>query len=181
MAKNSVSESVAREMNETLNSESHKSLFGTIYKSAQQLEVKMCEKCHKNPCVCADVAKVEDAACANDGVDVAMSDDSSGDEDEDKTSTAALDVAIDSLIRASAALDRVGFEKSATVTLNLAGLVAEAKKKKMEKKKAPKKPAKSTEKSTKETPKSKSDKSKKETSKDTSKKTTEESAKKSKK
>lgn len=42
---------------------------------------------------------------------------------------AGYDVAIDSLITASAALDQVGMEKSASLSLKLASLVAEAKKK----------------------------------------------------
>lgn len=71
------------------------------------------------------------------------SSDSSHADDEDNASddiksSAAFDVAIDSLLTASAALDAVGMEKSATFSLKLASLVVEAKKKEKESKKSKK-------------------------------------------
>lgn len=56
--------------------------------------------------------------------------------DQDMTST-AFDVAIDSLLTASAALDSVGMEKSSSLSLKLASLVVEAKKKDVKDKKDP--------------------------------------------
>ena len=68
--------------------------------------------------------------------------DSSSADDEDMKSSAAFDVAIDSLLTASAALDNVGMEKTASLSLKLASLVVEAKKKKNEDKKDKEKAAK---------------------------------------
>jgi len=64
------------------------------------------------------------------------SDSSDADDDEDMKSSAAFNVAIDSLLTASAALDVVGMEKSAALSLQLASLVVEAKKKDKESKKS---------------------------------------------
>jgi len=55
----------------------------------------------------------EDSSSANDGLEVAT----------------AFDIAIDSLLTASAALDTIGFDKSATISLKLASFITEAKKK----------------------------------------------------
>jgi hypothetical protein len=70
------------------------------------------------------------------------SSDSSSADDEDMKSSTAFDVAIDSLLTASAALDNVGMEKSASLSLKLASLVVEAKKKKNSDKKEKEKAAK---------------------------------------
>lgn len=51
------------------------------------------------------------------------------DDDFEMSSTAALDIAIDSLLTASAALDSVGMDNGSTLSLKLASLVVEAKKK----------------------------------------------------
>lgn len=63
------------------------------------------------------------------------SDSSYADDSSDDVS-AAYDVAIDSLITASAALDSLGLEKSATVSLKLASFIVEAKKVDKDKEKA---------------------------------------------
>lgn len=70
-----------------------------------------------------------------------------GDEDEDdkqphpeaepEMTSAAFDIAIDSLLTASAALDSVGMPKSSSLSLKLASLVVEAKKKDVKDKKDP--------------------------------------------
>lgn len=63
------------------------------------------------------------------------SDSSSADDDDndasdpEEMSSSAFDLAIDSLLTASAALDSVGMEKSSSLSLKLASLVVEAKKK----------------------------------------------------
>lgn len=54
--------------------------------------------------------------------------------DSEEMSSSAFDLAIDSLLTASAALDSVGMEKSSTLSLKLASLVVEAKKKDQDKK-----------------------------------------------
>jgi hypothetical protein len=77
---------------------------------------KVCKECGKpkNFCKC-------DSASVNDG---------SGESGESVKAEAAFTVAIDSLLTASAALDSIGMDKSATFSLKLASLVVEAKKKK---------------------------------------------------
>lgn len=71
-------------------------------------------------------------------VDKSSADDADADVDaaQDMTST-AFDIAIDSLLTASAALDSVGMEKSSSLSLKLASLVVEAKKKDVKDKKDP--------------------------------------------
>jgi hypothetical protein len=64
------------------------------------------------------------------------------DKADDLSAAAAFDVAIDSLLSASAALDSVGMEKSAALSLRLATLVVEAKKKDKDDKNAAKDKAK---------------------------------------
>lgn len=56
----------------------------------------------------------------------------------DDMESSAFDVAIDSLLTASAALDNVGMEKSAALSLKLASIVVEAKKKEKDSKKSKK-------------------------------------------
>ena len=53
MNNKSVSDFVASTMNDVLNSAEHKSLFGTQYKFAQDLnEAKKCSKCNEKDCKC---------------------------------------------------------------------------------------------------------------------------------
>jgi len=95
----------------------------------------------------ADKAKADDSYADDEESDESDADDS----DSDGDSNAAFDVAIDSLLTASAALDSVGMEKSATFSLKLASLIVEAKKDKAEeKKKKDEKKAKDKEKKEKE-------------------------------
>lgn len=62
--------------------------------------------------------------------DSASADDDDNDaSDPEEMSSSAFDLAIDSLLTASAALDSVGMEKSSSLSLKLASLVVEAKKK----------------------------------------------------
>jgi len=145
MSNKSVSDFVAAAMDAALKSQEYKSLFGTQYKfasdenDAKKHEHK-CEKCGKDmdSCMC-DSAMADDNAAkdkddegdssyAKDHSDGDSSDASDGSSDDSKHS-AAFDVAIDSLLTASAALDSVGMEKSASFSLKLASLVVEAKKK----------------------------------------------------
>ena len=77
-----------------------------------------------------------DSCDADDNDDEDNSDaDDNDDEDNSDAQDQALDVALASLLNASAALDSVGFEKSASLSLSIAGFVAEAKAKKKDKKK----------------------------------------------
>lgn len=71
----------------------------------------------------------------NDARRAKNSDDDSSDANDssaEEMTSSAFDMAIDSLLTASAALDTVGMEKSASLSLKLASLVVEAKKKKVE-------------------------------------------------
>lgn len=63
-----------------------------------------------------------------DDEDMSYADDEDDAEDE-KEAEAAYNVAIEGLLKASAALDHIGFEKGASVSLSLASLVTAAKKK----------------------------------------------------
>lgn len=173
MAKSNVSELIALGMNETLDNEEFKSLFGVAYKQAGH----QCKEDHEHTSECGDASYADDkkpvifdpnfgarpvpgpkvdTSKADDGSDgssedTSHADDSDGssedtshaddadesdadDKEEEKKST-ALALAVEGLVRVSALLDTVGFEKSATTTLNLAGLIAEAKKKVEDKKK----------------------------------------------
>lgn len=143
--KNSVSDYVASAMDAALKSDEYKSMFRTSYKYASVDEVdsddakdKKCKECHEKSCVC-DSAKADDVASASDSLDVDSSDadfDLANVEDEgEELSSAAYDIAFDSLLTASAALDSIGgFEKSAEFSLRLAALVTEAKKKEVDSK-----------------------------------------------
>lgn len=129
MKNKSVSDYVAAAMDATLKSEEHKSLFNSQYKYASAT----CEKCKSSECNCdssmawdendARKAKKEDS-------EESSSSDSSSEDDSQIQSEAALDVAIDSLLTASGALDFAGLTNGATLSLKLASLVVEAKKKK---------------------------------------------------
>lgn len=79
-----------------------------------------------------------DAKKHKDSSSSSSSDSSKADDDDDMKAQAAFAVALDSLLTASAALDAVGMEKTAEVSLRLASLVAEAKKKDKDSKKSKK-------------------------------------------
>lgn len=160
MNNKSVSDFVAATMNAVLESDDHKSLFGSTYKTASEtlpggLVKDPCPKCGQQKvagsCLKCDGAKaddnaakdMEDESCADDSDDENSADDSDDESDaddsdecsaDDEKVSSALDIAIDGLLTASAALDSVGFEKSSTLSLKIASFVVEAKKKEKEKK-----------------------------------------------
>lgn len=124
MNNKSVSDFVAASMNAVLNSSEHQSLFGGTYKTASDVnEVKDEEEtsCSADSCDADDEEVDENDASTE---DYSFAEDCEEDEDV----SAAYDVAIDSLITASAALDSLGIEKGASVSLKLASLIVEAKK-----------------------------------------------------
>jgi cobalamin biosynthesis Mg chelatase CobN len=157
MRNKSVSDFVAATMDAVLKSQAHQSLFGGTYKFAS-------DESFANDTICPthgvkdgcssdshsayddnDARKKkkddsEDSSSAFDGAvdehnasDMEEEDKSCADDSEDLESS-ALDVAIDSLLTASAALDRAGLEKGSSLSLKLASLVVEAKKKDEKKK-----------------------------------------------
>jgi hypothetical protein len=147
MNNKSVSNFVAAAMDAALKSAEHKSLFGTQYKFASEVDENDakggCAKCKKESCECMDSSMSDDQNLSDDENDArkkkkeveessssssSSSDSSSADDDANMAAEAAFNVAIDSLLTASAALDRVGLEKSAAYSLKLASFVVEAKK-----------------------------------------------------
>lgn len=154
MMNKNVSDFVAATMDAVLKSDRHKSLFGTTYKFAAD----MCDKCHKIECTCdassADdsdddtTTSIEDTASAFDGTvvndtnHVYDEEDDSCEANDEEMLSSAFDVAIDSLLTASAALDKVGLPRGSSFSLKLASLVVEAKKKEDSKKKDSKKSSK---------------------------------------
>lgn len=151
MNNKSVSDFVAAAMNAALQSEEHKSLFNTQYKFASAEDENdakdKCSKCDKkhDECKCGDSMMAddndarkkknsEDSKDSKDSKDSSAADDdkdssAADDDDDDGLSSAAFDVAIDSLLTASAALDSVGLARGSALSLKLASLVVEAKKK----------------------------------------------------
>lgn len=87
----------------------------------------------------SDADSDEDCSDADDADDNdARKHDSDEDDSDADDMSLALDTAVASLLSASAALDAVGFEKSASLSLKLASFVLEAKKKSDAKKKSKK-------------------------------------------
>lgn len=158
MKNNSISDFVAASMDAALKSQEYKTLFGTQYKYAEDTNdaADKCAKCHKDKdsCMCDsamaddqdakkkkddkdsssasdsnDAKKKEDkdSSSADDQDAKKKKDDESSADDEDKISS-AFDVAIDSLLTASAALDSVGLGRGSAISLKLASLTVEAKK-----------------------------------------------------
>ena len=143
MKNQSISDFVASTMDSVLNSKEHKSLFANQYKMAS----KECGCSGECDCSMADDLSFSDdendarkkkkeskeCGCTED------CDCSSADDVSNMKSSAAFDVAIDSLLTASAALDSVGLDRGSALTLKIASLVVEAKKedkKKKDKKKS---------------------------------------------
>lgn len=131
--KNNFSDSIANEMLKKMASQENVSLFRKDYVIAEDEN---------------DAKKVEESSSEEDSseADKDCSEECSEeccDKDEDDSDaddvSLALDTAVASLLSASAALDAVGFEKSASLSLKLASFVVEAKKKGDDKKKAKKK------------------------------------------
>ena len=134
MSNKSISDFVASKMNDVLNSDYHQSLFSSKYKTASKHEEheadthksdsgdawdkndarkksKKCEECKEDlsKCYC-------DSAMAKDELDKLHS-------------SAAFDVAIDSLVTASEALEVLGSDIGSATVLKIATAVAKAKKK----------------------------------------------------
>jgi hypothetical protein len=182
--KNNNSDMFAAAMDAILKSAEHKSLFNPTYKVACDLnDVKdsTSDSSSSSSSSSSDTQSADDTSDSDES-DSSCADDSSMESDsanvddcsseDSKCSTASYDVAIDSLLTASAALDSIGFEKSATISLQLASFIVEAKKKevKKDKKKDMKKDKKDSKKDSKST--STKSTSSKSTSKSTSSKST---------
>ena len=111
----SVSDYIASSMQATLNSAAHKSLFSKFASSDEESSVEESE---------------EDCSDADDSASEEVEDESDAcDKDEDLETSAHYDSAIDSLLVASASLDSLGFGRGSALSLKLASLVVEAKKK----------------------------------------------------
>jgi hypothetical protein len=176
MKNNSISDFVAASMDAVLKSEEHKSLFGSQYKFASDENAAKCEKCQEEVCSCDsseaddeewDSASASDSEEDSDEFDSASASDSEEAEEEDSDSASAFDVAIDSLLTASAALDSINLGRGSALSLKLASLVVEAKQSASDKKKtddakakAKKEKEKAAEKKKKEMEKAKADKAK---------------------
>lgn len=122
MSNKSVSDYLASSMDSVLKSPEHKSLFGQNYKVATASD-ESCEKEHNHDeedCSLADSSTVEEE-----------DENSADDEDSEalKEVAAHYTTAIDSLIVASEALDNIGYGNGAALSLKLAALTVEAKKK----------------------------------------------------
>lgn len=183
MNNKSVSDFVAAAMNAALQSEEHKSLFNTQYKFASAEDENdakdKCSKCDKkhDECKCGDsmmaddndAKKKKDSEDSKDSKDSSAADDdkdSSAADDDEELSSAAFDVAIDSLLTASAALDSVGLARGSALSLKLASLVVEAKKKDSSKDKEKAAKEKAKEKAAKEKEKEKAAKEKEKAKRD---------------
>lgn len=130
MNNKSVSDFVAATMDAVLKSQEHNSLFNTTYKFASdENSAETMEDSNEDSCSANDDIEADD----NDAETVEVFEEDTSDADDLNAGlydvSANYDVAIDSLLTASAALDSVGLERSSTVSLKLASLVLEAKKK----------------------------------------------------
>ena len=133
MKNKTISDFVAASMNAVMNSPQHKALFNNVYKyaSAEDSSSSMDQndaKSKKHSKKCEDCGEDLDNCCCSMSDDVPLPADDNFSAEEMSTK-AAFDVAVDSLLTASAALDSVGMEHGSTLSLKLASLVAEAKKK----------------------------------------------------
>ena len=125
MKNNSVSDFVASTMDALLGSEEYKTLFHKGFVSQAQAEEPTEESSVDNSD--ADDFVDADANASDDGDDNDMRGGSCSDADEKMSS--AFDVAINSLLTASAALDYAGMESGSSLSLKLASFVVDAKKK----------------------------------------------------
>ncbi len=138
MKKFDLSDYVAASMNSITASKEHQSLFGL--KTASEEEVKEDEnQVNDENDAKSDSEKSLDADCSY-----------ADDKEEEAKVSEALNIALDGLLKASAALDYAGFGKGSAGVLKLAALVVEAKKA----------PSKDKEKAKKEKEKAKADKAK---------------------
>lgn len=179
MKNEDMSNMIASQMYKTLSSPEHQEIFG-LDKTAQTMAEKADAKDKKE--------EKEDSHSAKDSKESKESDEHSAKDSKEEKSdksdaddlkakypaeswdaddgVVAFDEAISNLLKASSALDAAGLEKSASLTLDLAGFVVEAKKKADKKKKSKK--SKDSKKS-KESKKSKDSKESKKDSKDSKK------------
>jgi len=136
MNNKSVSDYVANTMNAVLNSAEHKSLFNKYAQDVNEAK----DKVEPSSC-CGDKefaddneaddnsAKDSSEKSSEKSCEKSCDKDSNSVKDEDLYDVScAYDVAIDSLITASAALDSLGMEKSSSLSLKLASFIVEAKK-----------------------------------------------------
>jgi len=135
--KYSVANTVAQTMKTLLNSPDYQSIFksasvGEDHEDENDARKKKKEEDKKDEDKSYADDKDEDMSYADDkdeddGDDCAMADD-----EEKLEATANYDIAIDSLLTASAALDELGSPTGSAATIKLASLIVEAKKKKVE-------------------------------------------------
>jgi uncharacterized membrane protein YgcG len=123
MKNSSISDFVASQMDAVLNSKNHQELFANTWVK------KASDDSSDSSSMMVDDADARDHKQDDD------SDDCSAADDGEMEVSASFDVAIDSLLTASAALDDVGMEKNSALSLRIASLVVEAKKKVKEDKK----------------------------------------------
>ena len=172
MNNKSVSDFVAATMDAVLKSQEHNSLFNTTYKFASDENSTETMEDDEDSCSADDDVEEDD----NDAETMDVSEEGTCDVDDLNAGlydvSANYDVAIDSLLTASAALDSVGLEKSSTVSLKLASLVLEAKKNETIKETAKRKDTKGKKDSGAKDKKETSSKGKKDTKKTDSKKPT---------
>lgn len=130
MKNKSISDFVANSMEAVLNSESHKSLFKLPNKLAFDPQQEAPKDKHDVACaMCGSMADDEHSCYADDGADEDLAEDSGEDLlSSDMTASAALDVVVNNLLTASAVLDALNMESKSTLSLKLASLVVNAKK-----------------------------------------------------
>lgn len=155
MSNKSISDFVASKMNEVLNSDYHQSLFSSKYKTASKHEEhetdthkpdssdawdkndarkksKKCEECKEDlsKCYCDSAMAKDKCPECHSAMDKCYCDSAMAKDELDKLhSSAAFDVAIDSLVTASEALEVLGSDIGSATVLKIATAVAKAKKK----------------------------------------------------
>lgn len=122
--------SIMNDMQKILDSSSFKSLFKSPFVSTASEEVDVNDAATKFTPSMADDKKQDEEDCGDE-----MYADDKEDEQASAKETLAFDLALENLLQASSALEHAGFVKGAAVSLKLAGLVVEAKKKAKEDKK----------------------------------------------
>lgn len=118
--KRNVADNVAMGMKTVLNSPEYQSIFKTASEKEDEKD--------------KDMAKDEQCADDKDKADMPDADDCSMADDSSLDALAQYDVAIDSLLTASAALDEIGTETGSKAVIKLAHIIVLAKKKKVEEK-----------------------------------------------
>jgi len=177
--KQDLSNLIAEQMQKTLSSPEHQSIFGLdkaaqttteddMHSAKDSSKDSSDEDTHSAKDSSKDSSK-EDTHSAKDSndhfdtsgsgkVEMSKEDKSKYASDESDEVELALDTALGNLLSASSAFDAAGFEKSASLTLELANFVVEAKKKADKKKKSKKSDKKDSKKDSKKSDSKKSDK-----------------------